>query len=140
MAGLRFGYALAHPEVAREIAKAKLPYNVNAITLAAADVALQHSERFEARTRAIVAERERVLPRLRQLPGIRVFPSAANFVLLRCEALPAGVVFRRLIDEHGILIRDVSAGAGLRECLRISIGTREDMDAVVAALTAILTR
>ncbi len=139
MAGLRFGYALAHPEIAQEIAKAKLPYNVNAITLAAADVALQHSEQFETRTRAIVAERERVLPRLRQLPGIRVFPSAANFVLLRCEALPAGVVFRRLIDEHGILIRDVSAGAGLRECLRISIGTREDMDAVLAALTAILT-
>jgi histidinol-phosphate aminotransferase len=138
MAGLRFGYALAHPEVAREIAKAKLPYNVNAITLAAADVALEHAEEFAARTRAIIAERERFLPRLRQLPGIRVFPSAANFVLLRCEAIQATVVFRRLLDEFGILVRDVSAGAGLRECLRISIGTPGDMDAVLAALTVIL--
>jgi len=138
MAGLRFGYALAHPDVAREIAKAKLPYNVNTITLVAAQVALEHAERFEARTRAVVAERERFLPRLRQLPGIRVFPSAANFVLLRCEAIPAAVVFRRLLDEYGILIRDVSSGAGLRECLRISIGTSEDMDAVLSALGAIL--
>ena len=138
MAGLRFGYALAHPDVAREIAKAKLPYNVNAITLAAAEVAMEHQEQFEARTRAVVLERERVLPRLRQLPGIRVFPSAANFVLLRCEAVPAGVVFRRLLEEFGILVRDVSSGAGLRECLRISIGTHEDMDAVLAALSAIL--
>ncbi len=138
MAGLRFGYALAHPDLAREIAKAKLPYNVNAITLAAAEVALEHHDRFEARTRERVAERERFLPRLRQLPGIRVFPSAANFVLLRCEALAAGVVFRRLMEEHGILVRDVSSGAGLRECLRISIGTREDMDAVLGALTTIL--
>ena len=50
MAGLRFGYALAHPAIAREIAKAKLPYNVNAITLAAAEVMLKHSEVFAART------------------------------------------------------------------------------------------
>lgn len=138
MAGLRFGYALAHPELAREIAKAKLPYNVNAITLAAAEVALEHRPWFDARIRAVVAERERFLPRLRQLSGIRVFPSAANFVLLRCVALPAGVIFRRLLDEHGILVRDVSSGAGLSECLRISIGTPEDMDAVLAALGAIL--
>jgi histidinol-phosphate aminotransferase len=68
-----------------------------------------------------------------------VFPSAANFVLLRCETVPAAVVFQRLLDDYGILIRDVSAGAGLRECLRISIGTSEDMDAVLAALGAILT-
>jgi histidinol-phosphate aminotransferase len=53
-------------------------------------------------------------------------------------ALPARTVFRRLIEEHGILIRDVSAGAGLDECLRITIGTREDMDAVLAALEAIV--
>jgi histidinol-phosphate aminotransferase len=139
MAALRFGYALAHPDVAREISKAKLPYNVNAVTLAAAEVALAQSRRFAERTRVIVEERDRFLPRLRTLPGIHVFPSAANFVLIRCEALPARVIFRRLIEEHGILIRDVSGSAHLAECLRISIGTSEDMDAVFAALRQILT-
>jgi histidinol-phosphate aminotransferase len=139
MAGLRFGYALAHPDVAREIGKAKLPYNVNAITLAAAEVALQHQERFAARTRAVAAERDRFLPLLGRLPGLRVFPSAANFVLFRAERLPAREIFRRLFEDHGILVRDVSAGAGLAQCLRVSIGTREDMDAVLAALQEILT-
>ena len=138
MAALRFGYALAHPDVAREIAKAKLPYNVNAVTLAAAEVALLQSRRFAERTRATVEERDRFLPRLRTLPGIQVFPSAANFVLIRCEALPAKVIFRRLIEEYGILIRDVSGSAHLAECLRISIGTPEDMDAVFGALRKIL--
>jgi histidinol-phosphate aminotransferase len=138
MAALRFGYALAHPDVAREIAKAKLPYNVNAVTLAAAEVALIQSRRFAERTRAVVEERDRFLPRLRTLPGIRVFPSAANFVLIRCEAVPARAVFRQLIEEHGILIRDVSGSAHLAECLRISIGTPEDMDAVFGALRKIL--
>jgi histidinol-phosphate aminotransferase len=140
MAGLRFGYALAHPDLAREIAKAKLPYNVNAVTLAAAEVALANASRFAERTRAVVEERERFLPRLRRLPGIRVFPTGANFVLIRAEALPANVLFRRLVEEYGILVRDVSGGAGLAECLRISIGTRDDMDAVLAALEAILVR
>ena len=138
MAGLRFGYALAHPDLAREICKAKLPYNVNAVTLVAAEVALANTARFAERIRAVVEERERFVPLLRRLPGIRVFPTAANFVLIRAEALPANVLFQRLVEEHGILIRDVSSAAGLTECLRISIGTRDDMDAVLAALEAIL--
>lgn len=138
MAGLRFGYALAHPALAREIAKAKLPYNVNALTLAAAEVALEHEAAFTARTREIVAERDRFQQRLATLPGLEVFPSAANFVLFRLREMPAAVVFRRLVEEHGILLRDVSGGSGLAQCLRASIGTREDMDAVLGALAAIL--
>ncbi|HWA56552.1 MAG TPA: histidinol-phosphate transaminase [Gemmatimonadales bacterium] len=138
MAGLRFGYALAHPEVAREIAKAKLPYNVNAITLAAAEVAFEHGDVFEARTRAVVAERERFYQAVRGIPGLHAFPSAANFLLLRMDAVPASEVFRRIRDDFGILIRDVSHGAGLAECLRVSIGERADMDAVLEALRAIL--
>jgi histidinol-phosphate aminotransferase len=138
MAGLRFGYALAHPDLAREITKAKLPYNVNAITLAAAEVALEHHRVFAERTGAVIAERDRFLPLLAKLPGIRVFPSAANFVLFRVQALPARVLFRRLVEEHGVLVRDVSGGAGLADCLRISIGSREDMDAALTALRAIL--
>ena len=68
--------------------------------------------------------------------GLRAFPTAANFVLIRCETLPAPDVFRRLVDEHGILVRDVSGGPGLEGCLRITAGTMDDVDAVVGALTA----
>ena len=138
MAGLRFGLALAHPDVARELAKGKLPYNVNLVTLAAADVALDHADVFAARTREIVETRDRFLPRLARLPGLEVIPTAANFVLIRCRARPAGEVFQRLYEDHGILVRDVSNSGELTECLRISIGTEGDMDAVLAALEQIL--
>jgi histidinol-phosphate aminotransferase len=138
MAGLRFGYALAHPEVAQEIAKAKLPYNVNALTLTAASVAAEHRERFAVRTAAIRQQRDRLAARLAEMSGLTVFPSAANFVLVRFDRVPVRVVFERLLSEFGILVRDVSAGPGLAECLRISIGTREDVDAVIAALQEIL--
>jgi histidinol-phosphate aminotransferase len=140
MAGLRFGLALSHPEVAGELAKGKLPYNVNVITLAAAEVALDHAELLAARTRRIAETRDRFLPRLAAIPGIEVFPTAANFVLIRCRARPASEVFRRLHEEHDILVRDVSGSAELAECLRISIGTEEDMEAVLDALSQIVAK
>jgi histidinol-phosphate aminotransferase len=138
LAALRFGYALAHPTLAREIAKGKLPYNVNAITLAAAATVMEHADYRADRIRSLVATRDRTVERLRRLAGIAAYPSAANFVLLRCLSTPARDVFRRLLDEHGILVRDLSGASELPQCLRVSIGTDEDMDAVVAALERIV--
>ncbi|HTC24845.1 MAG TPA: histidinol-phosphate transaminase [Gemmatimonadales bacterium] len=139
LAGLRLGFALAHPAVAREIAKAKLPYNVNALSLTAATTLLAHPE-TAAHVAEIVATRDRGFARLRGIPALNVYPSAANFILVRCLTLPAREVFRRLLHDHGILVRDVSAAPELAECLRISVGTPEDMDAVVDALGEILGR
>lgn len=139
MAGLRFGFALGAPAVMSEIAKGKLPYNVNLFTLTAAEVMLDHLEVRTEHIRRITASRDQSLPRLRDLPDVTVYPSAANFILIRFERVPARTVFRRLLDEYGILVRDVSAVPELAECLRISVGTDEDMDAVVDALATILS-
>lgn len=140
LAGLRFGVALAHPAVAREIAKAKLPYNVNLVTLEAAEVVLDHAPALAARVERIVATRERTIAALRGVEGVTVHASAANFFLIRCEAVPARTLFTRLRDEHGILIRDVSSGLDLEECLRISVGTEAEMDAVVTAIRQLVGR
>jgi histidinol-phosphate aminotransferase len=139
LAGLRFGLALAHPAVAREIAKGKLPYNVNVVTLAAARTALEHAPMLAARTREVIEIRDRFVARLAALPGLTVYPTAANFVLIRCSRPPAKDLFRRLLDDYGILVRDVSDSPQLSECLRISIGTSEDMDAVISALEEIVS-
>jgi histidinol-phosphate aminotransferase len=137
LAGLRFGVALAQPTVAREIAKAKLPYNVNVVTLEAAEVALEHHDRIDERVADVVARRVHLMASLRRLSGVRVFDSAANFLVVRCIAVPARVVFQRLHQEFGILVRDISGGIDLEECLRISVGTDDDIEAVIAAMTTI---
>jgi histidinol-phosphate aminotransferase len=77
---------------------------------------------------------------LGRLAGLVVYPSAANFVLIRSQRLSAKELFLQLYERHGILVRDVSGSAELSDCLRISIGTAEDMDAVIAALEQILER
>src|SRR5438309_1497132 len=108
------------------------------VTLAAAHAALDAADLLAERAGAVRRNRDVLADRLARIPGLRAFPSAANFVLVRCEARPAAEVFRRLVEEHGILVRDVSGAVGLEGCLRITVGTDDDVDAVARALHAIL--
>lgn len=141
MAGLRAGYLLGDPALVREVNKAKLPYNVNFFTEVAAAEVLRHRELLAGYVEEIRGERDRLERELARLPGIRVFPSAANFVLFRVRA--PGVdhrrVFDRLLEEHGILIRDVSAYPMLDGCLRVNAGTPAENDQFLATLASILS-
>lgn len=136
IAGLRFGYLLAHPALAVEVLKAKLPYDITAPTLAAVDVVLDHEAALRGRSAELLAERDRLMAACRALPGVELFPSAANFFLLRVP--DAARVAERLLAEHSVLVRDLSAQPGLEECLRISVGTADDTDALVRGLAEIL--
>jgi histidinol-phosphate aminotransferase len=132
MAGLRFGYMMAHAEIAREIYKSKLPYNVNIFTLAAAEIILEKHDVLNRGIAALVRERDRVFAELQKRPAIRPFPSKANFILLRTAKPP-----RELFDalyKQSVLIRDVSAYPLLEQCLRVSIGTPEENDRFLSAL------
>jgi histidinol-phosphate aminotransferase len=138
MAGLRVGYLMADPDLATQIAKAKLPYNVNQFSLIAAQVALDHIDRFEPAIRAILSERERLLAELVQMPGVKVFPTGANFFLFELPVQPR-VVFDDLFQQ-GVLVRDVSSYPMLSRCLRVTVGTPQENDRFLAALRASLAR
>ena len=135
LAGLRFGLALAHPAVAREIAKAKLPYNVNLFTLTAAEVALEHMDVRQGLVSRIIATRDRAFSAAQRAAGLHGVPERRpTSSWCGSSRVPASEVYRRLLQEHDILVRDVSAVPGLEQCLRISVGTEADMVAVETAL------
>jgi histidinol-phosphate aminotransferase len=136
LAGLRVGYLVGDEALIAELEKIRLPYNVNAYSQAAATVILRHRDLLLTQVRQIVAERERLAAALRVLPGLTVFPSEANFLLVR-TARPAREVFRGLLDR-GILVRDFGEAPYLRDCLRITVGTPEENDALLLALRALL--
>ena len=136
MAGLRFGYMMAHPEIAREVYKSKLPYNVNIFTLAAAEVVIERHAVLTVGIAALVRERDRVFAELRRRPAVRVFPSKANFILMKTH-MPARELFDGLYGQ-GVLVRDVSSYPLLDRCLRVSIGTPEENDRFLAALDRVL--
>jgi histidinol-phosphate aminotransferase len=140
LAGLRAGYLLADPALAAEVNKAKLPYNLNFFTEVAAAEVLRSRVLLHPGVEAIRAERDRLFREMSALPGLRVYPSEANFLLFRVDSprITHTELFRRLLDEHGILVRDVSAYPMLERCLRVNAGTPAEDDAFLAALRQIL--
>ena len=138
LAGLRVGYLLASPELVREINKARLPYNVNFFSQMAAIAALEEKEALAASVQRLVAERERLLARLADVPGVRALPSDANFFLLECLSADPKAVFASML-RRGVLVRDVTSYPMLSRCLRVSVGTEEENDAFLHALGTALT-
>jgi histidinol-phosphate aminotransferase len=136
MASLRVGYLLAHPDLATQISKAKLPYNVNQFSLTAAEVALENIDRFRPAIDAVLKERERLGRELNQMTGVRVYPTEANFFLIEVPVAPK-LIFEDLYEE-GILIRDVSSYPMLSRCLRVSVGTPDENNRLLSALHAAL--
>jgi histidinol-phosphate aminotransferase len=140
MAGLRAGYMLAHPALAAEVNKAKLPYNVNFFTEVAAAEVLRARAELAPMVRALCAERDRMHAAMAAMEGIRVFRSAANFLCFRVEA-PGTThveVFDGLLERWGVLVRDVSKYPMLERCLRVNAGTPEENDLFLAGLATLL--
>lgn len=133
MAGLRVGYLLAAPEIAQEISKAVLPYNLNVFSQTAAAVAIEmYEEKLKPVISLICAERDRLFAALNGIQGLEPVPSRANFILVR-SAMNPRQVFDELL-QRDILVRDVSGYPMLQNCFRTSVGTPEENDALLAAL------
>ncbi|MCK6554257.1 histidinol-phosphate transaminase [Candidatus Binatia bacterium] len=135
LAGMRIGLAFGSPGLIREFAKVKDSYNVNRLSIVAATAALEDYAWMEANVARIRATRARLSAALADL-GFLVLPSQANFVLARRPGTDQERTYRAL-KEHGILVRFFPVPE-LRDALRISVGTDEETDALLAALRRIM--
>jgi histidinol-phosphate aminotransferase len=134
LAGLRLGLAIAPRDWAVELEKVRLPYNVNALSMAAAELLLDHGDVLRRQTGAIVAERGRLESSLDGIAGVARFPSAANFVLVRVPDAPRAFEGLR---QRGILVRNFHGSHPLlHNCLRLTVGTSEENDRMTTALAA----
>ena len=133
MAAFRVGYLLASPALVREIAKAVLPYNLNAFSQIAAEVAIGMFEaKLQPLVDAICAERDRLYVGLASIPGLVPVQSQANFMLVRSNKEPKRV-FAELL-KRDILIRDVCGYPMLKDYFRVSVGTPEENDLLLEGL------
>jgi len=137
LAGLRLGFLVGPPAWLEEIDKVRLPYNINVLTQVSAEFALRHKAVFDEQTACIRTERARLAEALAVLPGVTVFRSEANFVLIRTPGGQASAWFEGL-KARGILIKSLhGAHPLLEDCLRITVGRPEENDAVIEALAAL---
>lgn len=135
LAGARVGYLIGQAPVVKQIGKVLLPYNVNALSLALAETVVDQVEAFLPRMQTIIDERERMTAALGALPGLKVYPSRANFLLCKTP-LPGSVIAGRL-RQAGVNVKDFDGE--IADTIRVSLGTPADNDACLQALCRILT-
>ncbi len=136
LAGIRLGFCVADNLIIDYLFKVKTPYNINSLTRFALLKAIGNKKLKDEFVTCLLSERERVKAELQKLKGvIQVFESDANYVLFKCEN--AVKVQKQLADE-GIIIRDRSSYRMLGNCLRLSIGTREENDKFLNSIKKIL--
>lgn len=135
-AALRIGYLLGAPELVVEIRKAVLPYNLNAFSQIAAEVAIEKYPSLLGPTvKAIIAERERLFAAISQVRGLTPVLSRGNFMVVRADTNPKQI-FEELL-KRDILVRDVSGYRMLAEYFRFNVGTPEENDRLLRALNEI---
>jgi histidinol-phosphate aminotransferase len=136
LAGLRFGYAIAQPDLIKGLMKVKDSYNVDAIALAAATAAIKDQKYFAETTEKVKKARGLLTEALREL-GFEVPESQSNFVFAKCKKSKADVIFNKL-KERRIYVRYFNL-PGLEDKLRITVGTEEQNNILISALKEILS-
>ena len=132
LAGLRVGYGLFPGELAALLMRVKPPYNVGTLAQAAAVAALEDRDAAMERVGAIVEQRGALHAALSALPGAIVYPSDANFLLVRFPGCDTRTLQSRL-RARGIALRWFD-GSGLDDCIRVSVGTPDENRTVMQAL------
>ena len=129
LAGIRLGYLAGRPEWIAQLNKVRQVYNINVLTEAAALFVLERLEVLEGQAAEIRAERERLGAALAALPAVEVFPSRANFFLVR---VPDAERTYEALSRQGVLVRKLHPA--LARCLRITVGTPEENRILLKAL------
>jgi histidinol-phosphate aminotransferase len=136
LAGIRLGYLAGHPDWIEQFDKVRPPYNVNVLTLATADLMLDHLAVLDEQAAALRAERAKLAAALAETPGVTPFPSAANFILFRVaspDRVFAGLHERRILIKNVARMHPLLAG-----CLRVTVGTASENRAFIEALRAVI--
>ena len=132
LAGVRLGYMMAPKALIAEIDKVRPPYNISVLNYECALFALEHQGVFARQAQDLVAERTRLLAALGALPGVKVWNSQANMILIRL--LDAAQVFEGLRNRK-VLVKNVSKMHPLlANCLRLTVGTADENTQLLAAL------
>jgi histidinol-phosphate aminotransferase len=134
VAGIRLGYAIAQPETIDLIQRVRMPYNISALTQAVARVAVKNSEQIQQLTQRMIEERNRIIVELSSL-NIEIIESHTNFILYRSEK------FEKLVnafENERIGVRIYPKDPMLKNCIRISLGTKEANDAVIAVFKEVV--
>ena len=139
LAAVRFGWLAAEKQLITELNKIRLPYNINQLTQLTVEFALNNYTMFAEQAEAIRSMRGSLYGQLSSIDGVKPYVSEANFILFKVLDGSADAVFEKLLKQK-VLIKNLSQQQGLEQCLRVTVGSKEEnkifCDALVKALAA----
>lgn len=125
LASARVGYMIADKKIVEMVGKAFMPYHLNVLSAVTADTVYQMRDEYIPRIQMAVAERKRMSELLAKIDGMTVYPSVTNFILVKH---PRAVELNEYLISLNIGVRSFGNAPRLENCLRISVGTREEND------------
>lgn len=135
-AALRLGILLSNNEIARNVNKVRLPYNINSISQGLACAVYDNYEKVMKNVETVKEERARLVDSLNSIEGVSVYPSDANFLLV--DVGDSVSVFNELVNRD-ILVRKTDSHTRLKNCLRITVGSPEENSALISAMSDIFS-
>ena len=137
-AALRIGFLLGAPELLQELNKVRLPYNMNALSQAAAGFFMNEEQAVSEQIDRIIAERKNLYAALQKIDGIHPYPSAANFIFFSCT-LNVNHVYEQLVRK-GILIKPFIFPWSSRQFIRVTVGSSEENEAFIEELKRVIAK
>lgn len=136
LASIRLGYLIAKREVAQLLDKARMPFNITYPTQVVAKIVLTEGRKeIINQIEFVKSERERVLSQLKKIEKLKVYPSDANFYLIK---VPDADKVHRMLIEKGVLVRNMSHLPKMENCLRVSIGKTEENNTFLKAVEEVM--
>ena len=136
IAAIRLGMAFASPEIINLLNKVKYPYNINALTQNYAMQMLENAEKVNDWVKMLLQERTKLQTKLSELPIVKkIYPSDSNFLLVRVS--DANAIYQHLVQKQ-IIVRNRNTVPLCDNCLRITVGTSSENDALISELTNLI--
>ncbi len=138
LAGARLGYMIASEEVVAGVLTVRQPYSVDAISQAIGCAVCENVDLFGPRVLDTIRRRILLTEKLSCITGVEVFPSRANYIMIRIKS--AEEVWRRMVDDYGVLVRNLTSGRGLEGCLRLTVGTEAENESMLDSLASAIMK
>ena len=136
-ASARIGYMLAAKDIITMVAKTCMPFHVNALTLAAAEIVYQMRDEFIPVIKQTVAERQRMEEKLQTFKEMVVYPSETNFILIKLDKANQ---LNEFLEQNSIGVRSFNNAPQLESCIRITIGTPEENDVIFSKISEFINK
>jgi histidinol-phosphate aminotransferase len=138
LASMRLGFLIGNPDIVAQLDKVRLPYNVNSLSQIAANFFLDYQDEFSRQVAEIIKRREELYLGLKEIAGIKLYPSQANFIFFSC-AFDSDRIYNKLVTE-GIIVKNLNIPPLMTNCMRVTVGKRKENEEFLKALKSVISK